>query len=93
MIYTRVVPAQCIACGLCQLKAPELFAYDEEGIAYVKIDNNQGTTPLPLPLQAQFKAAYTNCPTGAIIRQNQPYTEAQRQQLDADPDLTDPSHH
>ncbi|WP_261805822.1 ferredoxin [Lapidilactobacillus luobeiensis] len=92
-MYTRVVPAQCIACGLCQLKAPELFSYDEEGIAYVKLDNNQGTAPIPVALRAQFKEAYTNCPTGAILRQNQPFTAAQRQKSDQDPDLNDLQHH
>lgn len=74
MTYTRVVPEECIACGLCQLKAPELFDYDENGIAYVKIDNNQGSKPIPAVLQAHFKAAYTACPSGAIKRQNQPFT-------------------
>lgn len=73
MTYTRVVPEECIACGLCQLKAPELFDYDENGIAYVKIDNNQGSQPIPAALLAQFKDAYTTCPTGAIKRQKQPF--------------------
>jgi ferredoxin len=72
-MYTKVVPEQCIACGLCQLKAPELFDYDENGIAYVKIDNNQGNREIPLPLLASFKAAYTVCPTGAILRRDQPF--------------------
>ncbi|MCH4057394.1 ferredoxin [Lapidilactobacillus gannanensis] len=73
-MYTRVVPEQCIACGLCQLKAPELFEYDEEGVAYVKIDNNHGTTPIPAALMAKFKDAYTSCPTGAILRSAHPFT-------------------
>lgn len=79
-MYTRVVPEQCIACGLCQLKAPELFDYDEDGVAYVKIDNNQGTMPIPAALMTKFKAAYTSCPTGAIVRSTKPFQATTHQQ-------------
>lgn len=72
-MYTKVLSEQCIACGLCQLKAPDIFEYDEDGIAYVKLDNNWGTKEIPLPLMAQFKDAYTACPTGAIQRRNAPF--------------------
>jgi len=39
-IYTKVDCESCIACGICQLRAPEIFEYDAEGIAFVKQDNN-----------------------------------------------------
>lgn len=35
MLYSQVIPERCIACGLCQLKAPDLFDYDQEGIAFL----------------------------------------------------------
>lgn len=75
-MYTKVVPDECIACGLCQLKAPDIFEYDEDGVAYVKLDNNLGNKKLPLPLLAQFKDAYTACPTGAIKRSATPFPPA-----------------
>lgn len=73
-MYSRVQPEQCIACGLCQLRAPELFDYDAVGIAYYRLDHNQGTTPIPTEQLAAFKQAYRDCPTGAIKRQVQPFS-------------------
>ncbi|MGO3381172.1 MAG: ferredoxin, partial [Loigolactobacillus coryniformis] len=35
-MYSRVQREECIACGLCQLRAPALFNYDKEGIAYYR---------------------------------------------------------
>lgn len=72
-MYSRVQREECIACGLCQLRAPALFNYDKEGIAYYRPDNNQGTTPIPSDQLAAFKQAYRDCPTGAIKRQNKPF--------------------
>ena len=33
----------CIACGACGAAAPDIYDYDDEGIAYVILDDNQGT--------------------------------------------------
>ena len=74
-IYTKVDCESCIACGICQLRAPEIFEYDTEGIAFVKQDNNTGTVPLPEDTLEKFKDAYTACPTGAIKRKNSPFNE------------------
>ncbi|MFD1671594.1 ferredoxin [Agrilactobacillus yilanensis] len=74
-MYTKVCQIDCIACGLCQLKAPELFDYDPQGIAFCKLDHNQGTVEIPTAQYTNFKAAYQKCPTGAIKRQNTPFTE------------------
>ena len=74
-IYTKVDCESCIACGICQLRAPEIFEYDAEGIAFVKQDNNTGTVPLPEDTLEKFKDAYTACPTGAIKRKKSPFTE------------------
>lgn len=74
MLYSQVIPERCIACGLCQLKAPDLFDYDQEGIAFFKPDHNQGTTPIEDHKERiAFKTAYTACPTGAIVRQSTPF--------------------
>ena len=74
-IYAKVDCESCIACGICQLRSPEIFEYDAEGIAFVKQDQNTGTLPLPEDTIESFKEAYTACPTGAIKRKNTPFTE------------------
>lgn len=63
-----IVPEQCIACGICQLKAPELFEYDNEGIAYFKNAENPYQIEIDNQNFEDFKKALTHCPTGAIQR-------------------------
>lgn len=75
-LYAKVDCESCIACGICQLKAARLFEYDEEGIAILTVDNNQGTVPLPTEDIPAFKEAYTNCPVGAIKRSDTPFNNA-----------------
>ncbi len=72
-IYGKVDCESCIACGICQLKASNLFEYDTDGIAFIKQDNNTGTLPIPEQEIQSFKEAYTHCPTGAIKRKNSPF--------------------
>lgn len=73
MHYTKIDRESCIACGLCQIIAPNLYDYDAEGIAYSLQDNNTGTSPIPQNDFSAFKKAYTSCPTGAILRSSQPF--------------------
>ena len=72
-LYSRVAQDECIACGLCQLKCPNLFNYNDEGLAFIKIDNNTGQLPIVPQEFENFKSAYINCPTGAIKRSNCPF--------------------
>ena len=72
-IYGKVDCESCIACGICQLKASNLFEYDADGIAFIKQDNNTGILPIPEQEIETFKEAYTHCPTGAIKRKNSPF--------------------
>lgn len=72
-MYGKVDQERCIACGICQLKAPALFDYDDEAIAYMTHDANSGTQPIPEAQLAAFRDAYTHCPTGAIVRSQQPF--------------------
>lgn len=62
-MFYRVNTDRCIACGLCQLKAPELFSYDDEGISHPKHPTD---SPIPKELLISFNDAYLNCPTHAI---------------------------
>ena len=64
--YTMVDKATCIACGTCGATAPDIFDYDDEGLAYVILDNNQGTVEIPEGLSDDFEDAYDSCPTGSI---------------------------
>ena len=45
--YTIVDKDTCIACGACGAAAPDIYDYDDEGIAFVILDNNMGTTEVP----------------------------------------------
>lgn len=74
MLYSKVQQERCIACGLCQLKAPQLFDYDLAGIAYFKPDKNTGTKPINDPKDLiDFKVAYRQCPTHAILKSDDPF--------------------
>ena len=43
--YTIVDMDTCIACGACG--AADIYDYDDEGIAFVILDDNQGTAEVP----------------------------------------------
>lgn len=64
----QIVPEQCIACGICQLQAPQLFEYDAAGIAYFKNQPNPYLMAINDMDSAAFRKALTSCPTGAIQR-------------------------
>lgn len=77
MYYTKIDREKCIACGLCQICAPALYEYDENGIAYTAKDGNEGTVPIQEEEMAGFRKAYTSCPTGAILRSALPFEPEQ----------------
>ncbi|WP_347862828.1 ferredoxin [Salimicrobium sp. PL1-032A] len=65
-LYSIVDKDTCIACGACGMAAPELYNYDEEGLAYFLLDDNQGNTPIPEDLKLDAEDAVEGCPTGSI---------------------------
>lgn len=74
-LYAHVNQEACIACGLCQMLAPDLFHYNSEGIASYTPDHNTGSQPLN-PTQAEaFTVAFKRCPTGAIEHRDAPFTD------------------
>ncbi|MEK4030498.1 MULTISPECIES: ferredoxin [Bacillaceae] len=64
--YTIVDQETCIACGACGAAAPEIFDYDDEGISYVILDQNEGTMDVPEELIDDLEEAYEGCPTESI---------------------------
>lgn len=64
--FTRVDQETCIACGACGASAPDIFDYNDEGIAYVILDNNQGCEEVPEDLYDDLEDAMEGCPTESI---------------------------
>lgn len=65
--YTKVLKEKCISCGACAVAAPEIFDYDEDGIAQSILDNNEGKTEVSEDLLDDLEDAEFGCPTEAIV--------------------------
>jgi ferredoxin len=64
--YTIVDQETCIACGACGVACPYIFDYDEEGLAFVTIDDNTGNKEIPEELEDDVLDAYEGCPSDSI---------------------------
>ncbi|WP_042351341.1 ferredoxin [Bacillus massiliigorillae] len=64
--YTIINKETCIACGACGASAPDIFAYDEDGIAFVILDDNEGTASIPDEYIKEVLEAVDGCPTESI---------------------------
>lgn len=73
--YTIVDKDTCIACGACGVTCPLLFDYDDEGIAFVTIDNNTGNREIPEELEDDVLDAYEGCPSDSIKIAEHPFEE------------------
>ncbi|MBM7542492.1 ferredoxin [Amphibacillus cookii] len=73
--YTCVDKETCIACGACGAHAPEVYDYDDEGIAYGLLDQNQGKAAIPNILVDDMFAAFESCPTGSIKVKETPFVQ------------------
>ncbi|SDH93323.1 ferredoxin [Alteribacillus persepolensis] len=71
--YTMVDKDTCIACGACGATAPELFGYDDEGLAEALLDNNQGTEAVEEDLEEDLLDAEEGCPTESIKVSDEPF--------------------
>ncbi len=73
--YTFVDKDTCIACGACGAAAPDLFDYDEDGLAegIYDGDNNEGVTDIPEDLHDDLDDAESSCPTASIKVSNTPF--------------------
>lgn len=71
--YTMIDQETCIACGACGAAAPDIYDYDEEGIAFVKLDGNEGVIEVPETLHDDMIDAFEGCPTSSIKVAEQPF--------------------
>ncbi|MDK6862678.1 MULTISPECIES: ferredoxin [Nosocomiicoccus] len=71
--YTISDQDTCIACGACGASAPDIFDYDDDGISYSILDNNEGITPVPEELLGDLEMAYLGCPTDSIKVADEPF--------------------
>lgn len=71
--YTIVDKDTCIACGACGSAAPDLYDYDDDGIAFVILDDNQGTAEVPEDLYDDMADGAEGCPTDSIKVADEPF--------------------
>ncbi len=71
--YTIVDKETCIACGACGAAAPDIYDYDDEGIAYVTLDDNKGIVEIPEVLHEDMEDAFDGCPTDSIKIADEPF--------------------
>ncbi|GIP15381.1 ferredoxin [Paenibacillus montaniterrae] len=75
--FTWVEKDTCIACGACGATAPDIYDYDDEGIAEVIYDgdNNRGVTEIPEDLYEDMQDACDGCPTDSIRISDEPFNQ------------------
>lgn len=71
--YTIVDKDTCIACGACGAAAPDIYDYDDEGIAFVTLDENKGVVEVPEVLEEDMIDAFEGCPTDSIKVADEPF--------------------
>ncbi|WEK55428.1 MAG: ferredoxin [Candidatus Cohnella colombiensis] len=73
--FTYVDKDTCIACGACGATAPDIYDYDDEGLAEVIYanDGNHGNTEIPEDLFDDLQDACDGCPTDSIKVADSPF--------------------
>ncbi|WP_211747664.1 ferredoxin [Paenibacillus sp. Marseille-Q4541] len=73
--YTWVEKDTCIACGACGATAPDIYDYDDEGLAEVIFsgDANHGNVEIPEDLHDDMQDACDGCPTDSIKVADAPF--------------------
>lgn len=62
----KIIPEKCIACGLCQIYAPNFFDYDDEGIVILKNEPKITEYFVHSNENEEVLTAYRKCPVRAI---------------------------
>ncbi|AMM44981.1 ferredoxin [Bacillus phage SP-15] len=73
--FTRINCDTCIACGACGMSAPDVYDYDDEGLAYSTLDENKGQIPVPEELVDDVLDAFEGCPSGSVRVQDTPFND------------------
>ena len=63
---TKIIREDCIACGNCNAICPEVYDYDEDGIAYCVLDDNTMNEEVAEKYRSVVQEAQVNCPTEAV---------------------------
>jgi ferredoxin len=73
--FTMVDKETCIACGACSAAAPDIFDYDDEGLAenILEGDENRGIVEVPEELYDDLEDACSGCPTDSIKVSDTPF--------------------
>ncbi|SFB15824.1 ferredoxin [Lentibacillus halodurans] len=71
--YAIINQETCIGCGNCEEIAPDIFDLDEDGIAFVKADQNQGSVPITEDQLDNLIEAIEECPTDSVRLSDQPF--------------------
>jgi len=73
--FTKVDKETCIACGACGAAAPDIFGYDDEGLAenILPGDGNCGVVEVPEELYDDLEDARSGCPTESILVADKPF--------------------
>ncbi len=71
--YAIINQETCIGCGNCEDIAPDIFDLDEEGLAFVKLDQNQGVIPISEDKLDDLEEAVEECPTYSVSVADQPF--------------------
>ncbi|MCR8659142.1 ferredoxin [Paenibacillus endoradicis] len=73
--FTWVDKDTCIACGACGATAPDIYDYDDEGLAEVIFegDANRGVIEIPEDMFEDMQDACDGCPTDSIRIADEPF--------------------
>lgn len=71
--FTTVDQDTCIACGACGAAAPDLYDFNDEGLAFGMLDDNKGITEVPEDQLDDMMDAVEGCPTESIKVADAPF--------------------
>lgn len=72
-LFTIVNRDTCISCGSCGDLAPDIYDYDEEGLAFVMADDNEGNAEVADEFIDDVYDAFEECPSESIRISEQPF--------------------
>ncbi|WP_445489131.1 4Fe-4S domain-containing protein [Niallia sp. 03133] len=71
--FTIVEKSTCIACAACGAIAPDIFDFDDDGIAEVLLDSNTGTVIVEEDMLEDLMEAQDSCPAQSIKIKDKPF--------------------